>query len=443
MTVETTVRAAAAAAREAGRTLAAAPPADRDRALAALAGRLRDPQVRRRLLDANRRDVEDAEREVAAGRMSEALVARLALTEAKLDGLADAVDTLAAMPDPLDRVDLRRELDEGLVLERATVPLGVLGVVFESRPDALVQIGALCLRSGNAVLLKGGREAARSNAALVDELRAALGQADLPPAAVVNLPDRAAFAALLDASDLVDLVVARGSSAFVAHVRASTKIPVVGHAAGICHVVLYDPCPPAMAARIVEDAKCSYPAACNAVETLLWTPGTQPALAAVIERLTSRGVRCRGCPKTRAVFAGLEAATDADWDAEYGDLVLSIRAVADLDEALAHVARHGSGHTEAIVTDDDAAAERFLRSVDAAGVFHNASTRFADGYRYGLGAEIGISTGKLHARGPVGIEGLLSRTWRLRGRGHVASDYGPGKRAFTHCDLPADGDERP
>ncbi len=438
MTDAPTVRDRARAARRAGARLAAAAAADRDRILHALADLLRAGDVRAKVLEANAADLADARAAQARGELSAALVARLELSDAKLDGLADAAAQLAGAPDPLGRVDLRRRLDAGLVLERESVPLGVLAVVFESRPDAVVQIGALCLRTGNAVLLKGGSEARRSNAVLVEVLRRAVAEAGLDPAAVVNLPDREAFAEVLGLSDLVDLVVARGSSAFVAKVREATRIPVVGHAAGLCHVVLCAPCDPAMAVDVVEDAKCSYPAACNAVETLLWTVGAEAALAAVVERLRERGVRLLGCGRTRALHPDLEPATEADWDAEYGDLVLSIRGVGDLDAALAHVAAHGSGHTEAIVTDDPVAAERFLREVDAAGVFHNASTRFADGYRYGFGAEIGISTGKLHARGPVGIEGLLSRRYRLRGAGHVASAYGPGKRAFLHEDLPVD-----
>lgn len=438
MNVHDDVRRRAESARRAASALAAAEGTVRTRILDEVGRLLADRHVRSSILSANAADVDAAREAEARGELSPALVARLELSPAKLDGLADGVRTLASMEDPIGRVDVRRKLDEGLVLERETVPLGVLGVVFESRPDAVVQIGTLCLRSGNAVLLKGGREARRTNEVLVEMLRRAVAAAGIPEDVVVHLPDREAFAALLDLHDLVDLVVARGSSAFVAKVRVSTRIPVVGHAAGLCHIVLHPPAAPEMAADVVEDAKCGYPAACNAVETLLWIPGTEDALAAVVARLQRRGVTLRGCAATRALHPDLEAATDADWDLEYGDLVLSIRRVEDLDAALAHVATHGSSHTEAIVTDDRAAADRFLRQVDAAGVFHNASTRFADGYRYGLGAEVGISTGKLHARGPVGIEGLLSRRYRLRGQGHVASAYGPGKRAFLHEDLPVD-----
>jgi len=226
-------------------------------------------------------------------------------------------------------------------------------------------------------------------------------------------------------------VIARGSAAFVEHVMATSKVPVVGHAEGLCHLFLHAAADPAMAAAIAVDAKTDYPAACNAVETLLWEPGGEPALAAAVRALRDAGVALRGCDATRTLHE-LTPATEADWDTEYGDLVLSIRRVPDLDAALAHIERHGSRHTECIVTDDAQAADSFIARVDAACVFHNASTRFADGYRFGLGAEVGISTQKLHARGPVGVSGLVTYRWLLRGHGQVASTYGPGKRPFKH-----------
>ncbi|MCA9718071.1 MAG: glutamate-5-semialdehyde dehydrogenase, partial [Myxococcales bacterium] len=260
--------------------------------------------------------------------------------------------------------------------------------------------------------------------------------------AIALLEQREEIAAMLELDDCIDLVIARGSGSFVQYVQRSTKIPVLGHAEGLCHLYLHDDAAPELAARIAVDAKCSYPAACNAIETLLWAPGASAALEACARALLAEGVALRVCPQTRAALAslpGADALTPAsaeDWRTEYGALVLSIRQVAGLDAALEHIEQHGSRHTEAIVTADDAAAERFLAEVDAAGVFHNASTRFADGYRYGLGAEVGISTGKLHARGPVGVEGLVTYRWLLRGHGQVASDYGPGKRAFLHRELP-------
>jgi glutamate-5-semialdehyde dehydrogenase len=237
---------------------------------------------------------------------------------------------------------------------------------------------------------------------------------------------------------LIDLVIARGSGAFVEQVIAATKIPVMGHAAGLCHVFLHASAAPTMAARIVVDAKCSYPAACNSVEVLLWEPGAEAALDACVSALQERGVELRGCAATLVRHPGLVAASEADWATEFGGLCLAIRQVEGIEGALAQIERYGSRHTEAIVAADPAAARRFLAAVDAAGVFHNASTRFADGYRYGLGAEVGISTGKLHARGPVGVEGLLTYRWLLRGEGQISSEYGPGGRVFLHRDRALD-----
>ena len=414
---------------EAGGRLARAPAEARTKALEALAAPLAEPGVRARVLEANGRDL------AAATGLAPALAKRLKLDAVKLDTLADGARQLAARTDPLGSVLARRKLDEGLVLEQVRCPLGVLAVVFESRPDALVQIASLALRSGNAVLLKGGREAAQSNRALADVVRGALERAGLPPDAVQLLDDRSEVEALLGLEKGVDLVVARGGKEFVEHVRARSRIPVLAHAEGVCHVFLHRSADPAKAARIVVDSKVTYPAACNAVETLLWEPGAEAALDASVTALRSAGVELRGDAATRARHAEMKPATEADWDAEYGALVLAVARVPDLDAALGHIARHGSQHTEAIVAADRAAAERFLAEVDAACVFHDASTRFADGFRFGLGGEVGIGTGKLHARGPVGVDGLLTFRWILRGSGQVSADYGPGKKPFLHQDL--------
>jgi glutamate-5-semialdehyde dehydrogenase len=414
---------------EAGGRLARAHAESRTRALGALATSLVDPDVRARVLEANGRDL------AAAAGLPPALVKRLKLDAAKLETLSDGARQLAAREDPLGTVLARRKLDDGLVLEQIRSPLGVLAVVFESRPDALVQIASLALRSGNAVLLKGGREAAESNRALAHVVREALERAGLPPDAVQLLDDRSEVEALLGLERGVDLVVARGGKEFVEHVRARSRIPVLAHAEGVCHVHLHRSADPAKAARIVVDSKVSYPAACNALETLLWEPGAEAALAASVSALQSAGVELRGDAQTRARHPRMKAATEADWDAEYGVLVLAVARVDDLDGALAHIARHGSQHTEAIVAEDRSAAERFLAEVDAACVFHDASTRFADGYRFGLGGEVGIGTGKLHARGPVGVDGLLTFRWLLRGSGQVSADYGPGKKPFRHEEI--------
>jgi len=319
-------------------------------------------------------------------------------------------------------------------------PLGVLCVIFESRPDALIQISALALKSGNAVLLKGGVEAPSANRALLEYIRTARVESGLPETSVQGLPDRAAVAALLQRPDLVDLVIPRGSNAMVQSIQAATRIPVLGHAEGICHMVLDEAADQAMALALVRDGKLQYPSACNAVETvLIHRRAAARLLPALVADLAPRGLELRGGLACRALGPPLGRPTGADWDTEYGTPILALKVVADLDEALAHIRAHGSGHTEAIVTEDQAAADRFLAEVDAAGVFHNASTRFADGFRYGFGAEVGISTGRIHARGPVGIEGLLSYRYLLRGHGQRVEDYsGPGAKPFRHADLPLD-----
>lgn len=391
------------------------------------------------LLEANARDVAEAQRTGLAA----PLLRRLALTPGKLAVLRDGLEQLAAWPDPVGQERLRRELDQGLVLRQVSSPIGVLLVVFESRPDAVVQIGALALRSGNAVLLKGGAEARESNLALVACLRDALAREGLDRDAVGAVEDRTALGRLLELDACIDLVIPRGSSQLVRHVQASTRIPVLGHAEGICHLYLDRAAAPDMAARLAVDGKCDAPSACNATETLLVHRDLLPHLPRVGAALRERGVELRADDDARAALSrgGVEAvpAGPEDGDTEYGDLVLAVFTVPDLDAALAFIAAHGSAHTDAIVTDDATAAARFLAEVDSASVFHNASTRFADGYRYGLGAEVGISTARIHARGPVGVEGLLTTRWLLEGTGQVAADYGPGKRAFTHRDLPPTG----
>jgi glutamate-5-semialdehyde dehydrogenase len=430
------VREAAASAALAGRTLVAAGAPARDALLRAAASALERPATRTGVLAANAADLSRARPEAARlGPAGDALLKRLTLSEARLAELAAGLRQLAAQPDPVGRVTVRRELDEGLLLTRETCPLGLLAVVFEARPDALIQIAGLALRSGNAVILKGGSEAHDTNRFLAGVLHETLSSVGQSPSLATLLEDRSDVKAVIQLDDLVDLVIARGSGAFVRQIRAESRVPVMAHAEGLCHVYLHAAAEPAMAARIAVDAKTSYPAACNSVETLLWDAANLAALDATLVALTAAGVEIRGCPATRARHPEVRPASADDWDTEYGALILSVRQVAGIEEALAHISAHGSGHTEAIVTGDPAAAERFLAEVDAACVFHNASTRFADGYRFGLGAEVGISTDKLHARGPVGIEGLLTYRWILRGHGQISATYGVAGRPFTHRDL--------
>ncbi|HJX55139.1 MAG TPA: glutamate-5-semialdehyde dehydrogenase [Polyangia bacterium] len=427
------------AARAAARRLAGLTGPERSHLLADFAAALARPDARTAVLEANARDMASARVEEAAGRLGSSLVKRLLLDDKKLDTTIDGIRQLADMPELVGRTLTHRALDHGLILKRVSCPLGVLGVVFEARPDALVQITSLAWKSGNAVALKGGREASESNRALCAVAHDVLSAHGIDTRAMVLLEDRAEVDALLTMDDLVELAIARGSSSFIQHVRSHTRIPVMAHADGICHMYLHAAADPAMAARLVVDAKCSYPAACNAVETLLWDPEATAALDSCLAALSAEGVELRGCKETRKLHPQMNAATGADWDAEYGALILSIRQVAGMDQALAHIARHGSRHTDVIVTQDQVAAARFLAEVDAACVFHNASNRFSDGYRFGLGAEVGISTEKLHARGPVGVEGLLTYRWLLYGHGQATTEYGPGGRHYTHKDLPVDG----
>ncbi len=394
------------------------------------------------IVEANAEDLKAARVQVAAGEMSEALFHRLALGAQKLHGVVEGVDQVAALPDPLNRVTLATELDEGLLLERVTCPIGVVGVVFESRPDALPQIASLCLRSGNAVLLKGGREAERSNKVLVQVIGEAGVQAGAPEGWLTLLETREEVAELLEADAYVDLIIPRGSSALVRHIQAHTSIPVLGHADGVCHVYVDEAADVDKAIAIAVDAKAQYPAVCNAAETLLvHCDVAHRFLPRVAVALANCGVEMRGDARTRSLVRGVPivAATPADWDTEYGDLVISIGVVDSIEEAIQHINEHGSRHTDAIVTEDRSAFERFFAEVDSAGVFLNASTRFADGFRYGFGAEVGISTGKLHPRGPVGLDGLVTYKYRLVGDGHIVADYsGTSAKAFRHRALPTE-----
>jgi glutamate-5-semialdehyde dehydrogenase len=433
MSRDTNYAAQAAGVRRAQRVLGAADGSRRTAVLRRLAELLDEREEA--LLAANARDLADAQ-EVG---LAPALLHRLGLDGEKLATLRAGVLSLADDDDPVGRPLRRTELDDGLMLTQVAAPLGVLLIIFESRPGAVIQIGSLALRAGDGVILKGGSEAKHSNAALVECLRDALASQDLPRDAVLGIEGRAAVAELLQCDHDIDLVIPRGSSELVRHIQQSTRIPVLGHAEGVCHLYLDAAADPSMAVRLAVDGKCDYPAACNATETLLVHRAFLPSLPVVAAALREEGVTLRADPTARAVLgnAGIpaDAATDDDWRAEYGDLTLAVAVVDHLDGAIDHIHRHGSAHTEAIVTEDPDAAEQFLQRVDSASVFHNVSTRFADGYRFGLGAEVGIATGRIHARGPVGVDGLLTTRWLLRGSGQAAADYGPGKRSFTHRKL--------
>ena len=412
--------------------------ATRDAALEAIADAIRDHEGEIR--EANATDVQEAEAMLERGEYTQALVDRLKLDDAKLESIAEMVESVAQQDDPLGETLAARELDADLELYKVAVPIGVVGTIFESRPDALVQIAALALKSGNAVILKGGSEASESNRVLYELIREAT--AELPDGWVQLIEAHEEVDALLEMDDKVDLLMPRGSSEFVSYIQNNTQIPVLGHTEGICHVYVDEAADLEQAEEIAFDAKVQYPAVCNAVETLLVDDSVaETFLPAIVERYEAAGVELRGDEATREIVDVGEA-TDDDWDSEYGDLELSIKVVSDVYQAVEHVNAHGSKHTESIVTEDDETAELFMTGIDAASVFHNASTRFADGYRYGLGAEVGISTGKIHARGPVGLAGLTTYKYYLEGDGQLVATYaGDDARAFTHEDF--DGEWTP
>jgi len=419
----------AAAVRRGAMALAQQSDGERQAAVQAMADALE--RNRDAILLANQEDLATAAREGLAP----ALVARLKLDAPKLEAAIAGVRDVAALPDPLGRRQLHTELDEGLVLERLTVPLGVVGVIFEARPDAVTQIASLAIRSGNGALLKGGKEAARSCAAILGALQEGLKSTAVDPGCLELLTTREESLALLRLEGLVDLIIPRGSNALVRYIKDHTRIPVLGHADGLCHLYIDAAADLTQALQLTLDSKTQYPAACNAIETLLVHQTiAAPFLEQAIPALQGAGVDLRGDPQACALGIPTPA-TEADWDTEYSDLILSVKVVASLEEAMEHIARHGSRHTEAICTRNEAAAERFLASVDSAGVYWNCSTRFADGQRYGFGAEVGISTQTLPPRGPVGLEGLVTYRYLLRGQGHIAADYANGQRSFSHRPL--------
>ena len=424
-----TTRDAAVSAHTAALALAAVSTADKDAALLRIADAL--SAAADTLAAANGEDL----RKAAAEGLADPVLKRLEFDASKIRAAAEGVRSLTALPDPVGRTLLSTELDEGLDLYRVTCPLGVIGVVFESRPDALVQIACLCLKSGNAALLKGGAEALGTNRAVAAVLLAASRGPGIPEGWFSLLETRSDVGELLAMDDLVDLIIPRGSNEFVRYIMDHTRIPVLGHADGICHCYADRACDPGMAVRVMVDAKTQYVSVCNATETFLVHAAAAAALLPPLMRaLSEKGVAVVGCP--RAVAAtGCAPATEADWSTEYLDYKVSLRIVDSLDEAIAHINRYGSKHTDAILTEDRAAAARFLSLVDSGNVFWNCSTRFSDGFRYGFGAEVGVSTSKIHARGPVGLEGLVTYKYKLLGHGQIVEDYSSGQRHFLHRQM--------
>lgn len=404
------------AARAAARVLAASSVEERNEALRQIRAAL--SADRDAILAANSRDLEDGQ----AQGLDAALLDRLALNASRLDVLEAGLEQVAALPDPIGGLSDVRRMPSGIDVGTMRVPLGVIGMIYESRPNVTVEAGALCLKAGNAVILRGGSEAIHSNMTLGKSLATGLAAAGLPvdAAQVVPVTDREAVGALLRMPEYVDLIVPRGGKGLIQRVAAESQIAILKHLDGICHVYIDTDADPEKAHRIAINAKTQRYGTCNTMETLLVAKAQVGLLPRLVAALQEHGVEVRGCAAARAAAPDITVeATESDWATEYLAPVLSVKVVDDVDEAMAHIDRYGSDHTESIVTENPATADRFLREVDSGSVMHNASTRFADGFEYGLGAEIGISTGKLHARGPVGLEGLTSRKYIVKGDGHI------------------------
>ncbi len=389
------------------------------------------------ILKANKEDIEKAERMLEKGEYSKALVKRLKLNETKVENIVDMIRSVAEQEDPLNKTIFSRELDEGLKLYKITAPIGVIGSIFESRPDVLPQISSLCLKSGNAVILKGGSEAEKSNRILFDLIKEATENVGIPRGWVQLIEARKEVRELLDQDDKVDLIIPRGSKNFIRFIQNNSRIPVLGHAEGLCHIYVDKDAELENALEICYDGKVQYSAVCNAVETLLVHEKiAQDILPELAKRYKEAGVEIRGCKDTRKILKDIKEATEEDWKTEYLDLIISIKIVNKLQDAINHINTYGSKHTDSIISENDSRILSFLNNVDSSTVVANASTRFSDGYRYGLGAEVGISTGKIHARGPVGLEGLTTSKYYLIGDGHIVATYvGADAKPFTHRDL--------
>ena len=380
---------------------------------------------------ANQEDMEAAEQ---AG-FPNAVMKRLKFDEHKLEDVLNGIQELVKLPDPLSKIQLARQLDEGLELYRVSCPIGVIGIIFEARPDALVQISSLCIKSGNCAVLKGGKETARTNKVLFRLIYDAVTAAGLPKGCMLQAEQHQEIDELLSCHDCVDLLIPRGSNQFVQYIMNHTKIPVMGHADGVCHINVDEDFDMEKAVPIVVAAKTQYTAACNTMETLLVNRKSAEAfLPAAAKALTEAGVKLRGTEEVSRLIS-CEIMGEDEFNTEYLDLILSIKLVENLEEAVKHINPFGSHHTDCIITENQEHAQTFMQLVDSAGVYQNCSTRFADGFRYGFGAEVGISTGKIHARGPVGLEGLVTYKYKLFGKGHIVGDYASGKRSFSFKDL--------
>jgi len=384
------------------------------------------------ILNENKRDIENAENE----NISSSILSRLLFDEHKMDTVIAGINDLIKMPDPIGKITLKRELDEGLVLTRTTTPIGVIGVIFEARPDALVQIASLCIKSGNAAILKGGSEALLTNRALFESIKRAIKDSNLPEHALVQLEARSDVSELLSCYEYVDLLIPRGSNSFVKYIMDNTNIPVMGHADGICHTYVDEDFDLDKSIRILVDAKTQYPSACNTTETILVHKNAVDKLFPRLNKaFNDTRIKVFAHKNIIDKFDNAVPATDNSFHTEYLEKTVNVKTVDDIDEAINHINTYGSHHTDAILTNIDSNADYFMNRVDSANVYKNCSTRFADGFRYGFGAEVGISTGKLHARGPVGLEGLCTYKYKLYGNGDIVADYADGKKEFHFKDL--------
>jgi len=423
------MRQVAEKAKKAANILAGVDTQTKNKALEAVAHKLYEN--REAIFEANSKDVERS----VAENLPAPLVKRLKFDEKKLNDVIEGIKSLIGLEDPVGKTLSALELDEGLELYRVSCPIGLIGIIFESRPDALVQISTLCLKSGNAVLLKGGREASLTNRILFETIQSASCEAGLPQGWINLMEHRDEVSEMLKLDEYVDLIIPRGSNEFVRYIMENSRIPVLGHADGICHCYVDASYDLDKAVKIVVDSKTQYVAVCNALETLLVHKDAASALLPVLsEALLAKNVELRGCQRTREIISCIPA-TEEDWKTEYLDYILSIKIVDSLGEAIDHINTYGSGHTDAIVSTNKANIAKFLEYVDSGDVFANCSTRFSDGFRYGLGAEVGISTNKIHARGPVGLEGLVIYKYKLIGDGHVVADYSEKRRTLTHKPL--------
>ena len=387
---------------------------------------------REHILSENQKDIENAKAE----NISSSILSRLLFDEHKMDTVIAGINDLIKMEDPIGKITLKRELDAGLTLTRTTTPIGVIGVIFEARPDALVQIASLCIKSGNAAILKGGSEAKLTNRALFESIKEAILQAALPENILIQLEARSDVGELLGCSEYVDLLIPRGSNSFVKYIMDNTSIPVMGHADGVCHTYVDEDFDLEKSVRILIDAKTQYPSACNTTETLLvHEKSVSKLLPKLNEAFKTAGIKVYADKDVLSYFDNADVANDDSFHMEYLEKTINVKPVKSIDEAINHINTYGSHHTDAILTNIDSNVDYFMSRVDSANVYKNCSTRFADGFRYGFGAEVGISTGKLHARGPVGLEGLCTYKYKLYGNGDIVADYTNGNKEFHFREL--------